>query len=355
MNGGLELQKSNAYIKPRSSQEGKYSSLALLRKPQRISTRTEREEQENILKRNTDYNRKRGGATCSDENIDPLEVYESPRRVGSPVVPMDYFSQAHAGYDNVGHQRSKSLPGTPTSALKRPGGVRRSKSVHFDNRDVVSVKYFHSDESTLLVAHAQSFEDQLRLRQDPLELVPSGLALVAPAPVGAVPIGSKPPRKPLRKSKRFRQHQLRQPLPTLRNVNFPILSNKDPAVLTLNIFLNIAYNRKVFLQELSLDSLLVVTGRVLVKNIHYDKSVIVRYTWDNWAHTSDTASVWISSGDTILPGKDMDLFEFAIDVPSPAAGTPRLEFCIRYQVRDKSDFQTHWDNNHGNNYVVECD
>ncbi|AAS51837.2 ADL083Cp [Eremothecium gossypii ATCC 10895] len=354
MNGGLGLQKSNIYIKPRSSQEGKYSSLALLRKPQRISSRTEREEQENILKRNTDYNRKRGGGTwAADENIDPLDGDESPRRAGSPVVLTDYFSQSHAGYDNVGHQRSKSLPGTPTSALKRPGGVRRSKSVHFDNRDVVSVKYFNSDESTLLVAHAQSFEDQLRLRQDARELAPNGLTLVAPA--GGMAGGAKSPRKPLRKSKCFRQYQLRPQLRTLRNVNFPILANKDPAVLTLNIFLNIAYNRKVFLQDLSLDSMLVMTGRVLVKNIHYDKSVIVRYTWDNWAHTSDTASVWISSGNAVLPGKDMDLFEFAIDVPAPVSGTPRLEFCIRYQVRDNSDFQTHWDNNHGNNYVVEYD
>ncbi|AET39405.1 CBM21 domain-containing protein Ecym_4344 [Eremothecium cymbalariae DBVPG len=372
MEDRLELQLKNLNIRARSTQDGKLSSLAFLRKPQRITSQTKKEELENILKRNTDWNRihtcgKLGLEdlrvnTNNDENLDSQVDEPTYVRSGSPPEPTDYFSRGNAPMDKVGHQRSKSLPGTPTSALKRArSGVRRSKSVHFDTRDVVSVKYFNSDESTLLVSNTQSVEDHIKSRKDQNSNLLHSLSGID----SVVNIGTAASsKKPLRKSKRFKQQQQLQkartktPLNVLKNLNFPILSNNNPSVLKLNIFLNVAYDKKVFLQELCMDGNIVITGKVLVKNLHYDKTVLIRYSWDRWCHSSDTESVWIGNGNAVLPGKGMDMFEFAIDIPPQQRGQNvepiRLEFCIMYQVRDINDFQTHWDNNHGNNYIIEC-
>ena len=161
----------------------------------------------------------------------------------------------------------------------------------------------------------------------------------------------------------------------LYNKNFPILSNKNPKSLKLNIFINLSQGKKCFLQELTLHIQArqnlangvnqqdpnssvsrYILGKVLVKNVYYDKRVIVRYTWDAWKTASEVEGIWLSNSDSILPGTNMDIFHFLIDDNGNCrdeAAVGHLEFCIQYTTRDDCRREEYWDNNDGGNYKVD--
>ncbi|CCK72760.1 Gip2p KNAG_0L01400 [Huiozyma naganishii CBS 8797] len=158
----------------------------------------------------------------------------------------------------------------------------------------------------------------------------------------------------------------------LYNKNFPILSNKNPKSLKLNIFANLSRNRNVFLQELALhvhqtnvvqptfnggevisNTARYIIGKVMVRNIFYDKRVIVRYTWNNWVDTMEVECIWLSTGDGVLPGNNMDIFHFLIDDAQRIYNVGKLEFCIHYTTRNDYERCEFWDNNNGENYRVD--
>ncbi|KAL3232933.1 GLC7-interacting protein 2 [Nakaseomyces bracarensis] len=160
----------------------------------------------------------------------------------------------------------------------------------------------------------------------------------------------------------------------LYNENFPILSNKNPKSLKLNIFINLSQKKEVFLQELSLHihreraffspgsgidngtpmNTRLLSGRVLVRNIFFDKRVVIRYTWNGWRTVGEVECVWVSDGDGVVPGGSaMDVFHFVIDDASKWAGKARIEFCIQYTTRDDIHRLEFWDNNCGKNYSVD--
>ena len=159
----------------------------------------------------------------------------------------------------------------------------------------------------------------------------------------------------------------------LYNENFPILSNKNPKSLKLNIFINLSQGKKCFLQELTLHiqarqnlsngvnqtdpntSLSrYILGKVLVKNIYFDKRVLVRYTWDAWKTVGEVEGIWLSNSESILPGTNMDIFHFLIDDNCrDESAVGHLEFCVQYTTRDDCRREEYWDNNDGANYKVD--
>ncbi|SMN19948.1 similar to Saccharomyces cerevisiae YIL045W PIG2 Putative type-1 protein phosphatase targeting subunit that tethers Glc7p type-1 protein phosphatase to Gsy2p glycogen synthase [Maudiozyma saulgeensis] len=159
----------------------------------------------------------------------------------------------------------------------------------------------------------------------------------------------------------------------LYNENFPILSNKNPKSLKLNIFINLSRGKKCFLQELTLHIQTrqnlsngitqtephntisrYIIGKVLVKNIYYDKRIIIRYTWDKWKTVSEVEAIWLSNSDSILPGTDMDIFHFLIDDNARNEyNIGKLEFCIQYTTRNDTIREEYWDNNDDQNYKVD--
>ncbi|CAD6621986.1 AMM_1a_G0014850.mRNA.1.CDS.1 [Saccharomyces cerevisiae] len=345
-------------------------------------------------------------------------------------------------------RRSKSLPTTP--GIRSGNGVQardgspmliRSKSVHFDQ--AAPVKYFAEDESPINVNKTEQHDNCLSFKHKPVNLMvdpeeetkmlSSGLETTSidddlttvapkgfahPAKISSPNNGKGTNNTKLRKSKRF-QNLLknRTDMPPsksnkkfvngggaheisdrnsknyhvvgLYSKNFPILSNKNPKSLKLNIFINLSQNKKVFLQELSLyihrdnnyfpnsssfnnipnshngndcngvakgynaGCTRLIAGRILVKNIFYDKRVVVRYTWDSWRTTHEVECVYISDGDGILPGTNMDIFHFIIDDASKVDPRGKLEFCIHYSTRNDYEREEYWDNNNGNNYKVD--
>ncbi|AMD20004.1 HCL147Wp [Eremothecium sinecaudum] len=262
------INQTNMSILSLAATRNMPSSLDFLRKPQRIGTKTKKGQLDALLKRNTDWNRTQVRAANEE----------------------DERSSENRGL--VSLQRSKSLPASPpTSAFRRSRpGVRRSKSVHFGDSDVVSVKYFDADESI------------------------------------AVPSGSQP---------------------QFSSFNFTVSPASSATDLHLPISVNFTH---VALTSLHLFPQQVITGKVTVTNLHFQKSVLVRYSTDRWKHLYETHAVWISSPDPLH-----DIFEFAIDLPS-SQDPLILHLCIRYQVRDEhlQSLQTHWDNNDGENYIIKC-
>lgn len=93
---------------------------------------------------------------------------------------------------------------------------------------------------------------------------------------------------------------------------------------------------------------LIVNGTVRVANIAFDKQVAVRYTFDGWVTCGEVRA-------TYVPGSNdgpTDRFAFTLYLQphfGSVAGS-RVEFAVRYDTPGSS----RWDNNHGQNYVIEC-
>lgn len=422
-------------------------SLAFLHKPQRV-TQPRALYADEWLRRNTDMNRgnvkvencpedyfsqnfKGDGPTkqtaASEANgFDPSASNASAGDTASPLRVNPYFP---AEEDSVvadaaapplvrkksGEvvrpslkmaQRSRSLPATPSDREpdKRLGGPpaagpKRSKSVHFDQRDVVKFKYFWQEDSPLDVAEQDVLEGPLDDQRAKTVVGPTSMArdltvdddddgnddravqrdlTMSLSNLTFERRMSNTSGGGLRRSRRYQKLKAQGATPPTRpglyHANFATLADDDQCSLKSNIFLNIAHNSSCFLQELSLigDQHYLV-GHVLVKNVYYEKTVLVRYTRDSWRTSRDIECVWASSGDDVLPGMHMDRFKLVIDLAGLQEGdtsrdstpshdsaghacqlsTVRLQFCIQYVSRDANSRVEYWDNNAGRNYVVD--
>ncbi|KAM9809488.1 protein phosphatase 1 regulatory subunit 3C-B-like [Syngnathus typhle] len=94
------------------------------------------------------------------------------------------------------------------------------------------------------------------------------------------------------------------------------------------------------LQERSL------TGTVKVRNVGFEKSVRLRVTFDSWASFVEVDCTFMNN---VYGAHDTDTFAFVLDLPADIPPQNRVEFCVRFEVRDR----TFWDNNDGKNYVVK--
>ncbi|QRV80328.1 carbohydrate-binding module family 21 protein [Ceratobasidium sp. AG-Ba] len=97
-------------------------------------------------------------------------------------------------------------------------------------------------------------------------------------------------------------------------------------------------------------------GTVLVRNVAFGKSVIVRYTTDNWETASEIMAAYSASlPPGIIPGASdasWDKFTFTIKLDDIERSLPnRTLFCVvRYDAHGVGEW---WDNNNGQNYRVE--
>ena len=100
-----------------------------------------------------------------------------------------------------------------------------------------------------------------------------------------------------------------------------------------------------------------LVGNIFVRNISYEKRVIVRYTLNKWRTQQDIESVWVSHDKDIkIAGGsiDIDVFQFAIDL-GDIDSAEHIELCILYQTRQGQCWTDHWDNNQGVNYKVSIE
>lgn len=86
-----------------------------------------------------------------------------------------------------------------------------------------------------------------------------------------------------------------------------------------------------------------LSGTVQVRNICFEKSVLLRITFDSWRSFRDVACRYLNN---VYGCPDTDTFAFSVEVPEVLEPADRIEFCVQYRTRDR----TFWDNNLGNNY-----
>ncbi|KAL5262829.1 hypothetical protein ACHWQZ_G008279 [Mnemiopsis leidyi] len=141
------------------------------------------------------------------------------------------------------------------------------------------------------------------------------------------------------------------PLPP-RLFGRPSTSPISPPALRLNFTQPIArlnYLATIRQNHVGLENVLVdkftLTGTVLVHNICFQKAVKVRITKDYWISHRDIPAEFSSS---IAP--DIDKFTFSITLPASLLPGSRAEFCVCAELGGEE----FWDNNHGQNYQVEC-
>ncbi|XP_019377852.1 PREDICTED: protein phosphatase 1 regulatory subunit 3B isoform X1 [Gavialis gangeticus] len=88
-----------------------------------------------------------------------------------------------------------------------------------------------------------------------------------------------------------------------------------------------------------------IVGTVKVKNLAFEKTVMIRMTFDTWKSHTDYPCQYIK--DT-YESSDRDTFSFDISLPERIQSHERMEFAIFYKCNGK----VYWDSNRGTNYRI---
>lgn len=113
----------------------------------------------------------------------------------------------------------------------------------------------------------------------------------------------------------------------------------------------VAFRRKLDQDSVSLENVIVreseqcVIGTVKVRNLAYDKEVIVRASSDCWSTYEDVHCTYVEQPGSSGPLNLYDTFRFRFALP---VTSDTIEFCVRYRTEGKES----WDNNEAKNYIV---
>lgn len=141
------------------------------------------------------------------------------------------------------------------------------------------------------------------------------------------------------------------------SIQWKILSNDCPYnPLSLN-FAKLASNNDVILESIKLNSSgNALIGFVYVKNIAFQKQIIVKLTHDNWKSFIEVDDANYISSNHIFKYSDSnannyDKFSFIIKIDNlhNFSSTLNIEFCIQYIVNHHS----YWDSNDNKNYKIK--
>jgi hypothetical protein len=102
-------------------------------------------------------------------------------------------------------------------------------------------------------------------------------------------------------------------------------------------------SRDVALEDIELVGI-TIEGVVRVRNITFDKWIVVRFTFNKWQTTSEVTARYKEA----VPDSHMDRFVFAIKLEG-SAEEKTIYLAIRYSVAGREI----WDNNNGRNYQVQ--
>ncbi|KAJ1569878.1 hypothetical protein HK096_011281 [Nowakowskiella sp. JEL0078] len=95
-------------------------------------------------------------------------------------------------------------------------------------------------------------------------------------------------------------------------------------------------------------------GGVIVRNYDFHKAVLLRYSIDGWATSSDVQAVFCNSIKNVSNDPyGLDRFTFSLVLPdvfgeSDVAFSKSICYAVQYSVASR----TYWDNNHGENYSI---
>ncbi|CAO3655679.1 unnamed protein product [Mucor hiemalis] len=137
-----------------------------------------------------------------------------------------------------------------------------------------------------------------------------------------------------------------------RSPTFRIICPNWPPQQTSDYQKNILLNKKTF--SVQADNTC-IKGKLMVRNLALDKSVSIRYTFDNWTTVSDVDGVFFGPNPKNI---QFDIYEFAIhwgfgQLSDRGELRGKIEFAIRFTAGNTD----YCDNNDGRNYQIKviCD
>lgn len=89
-----------------------------------------------------------------------------------------------------------------------------------------------------------------------------------------------------------------------------------------------------------------VKGTIKVKNLAFEKQVIVRYTSDSWQTTNEIEATYSQSHNRC---SNYDTFMFVLNVPTDFNENKQIQFAVCYRPSGMSEY---WDNNYQKNYTI---
>ncbi|XP_055327193.1 glycogen-binding subunit 76A-like [Paramacrobiotus metropolitanus] len=110
-------------------------------------------------------------------------------------------------------------------------------------------------------------------------------------------------------------------------------------------YLDRVRNQKVCVDSVQATDFL-VTGLVRVLNIAFEKSVMVRYTFDNWKTSFDTIAQYVPNSNDNFS----DRFQFLLCAPPSFDIGQTLQFAVCFRAGGIE----YWDSNYGQNYSMIC-
>ena len=140
-------------------------------------------------------------------------------------------------------------------------------------------------------------------------------------------------------------YQHRPPFTAATPSGFRTLVASFSQPYTLTGFIDRVKNQKVCLETASMVEEMIIRGVVRVLNIDFHKSVMVRFSTDDWKTFSDVPATYVPASCDGLS----DRFNFALFAYRLQPGQ-RLLFALCYRVAG----QEFWDSNQGTNYVFQC-
>ncbi|KAG7904976.1 hypothetical protein KL907_003192 [Ogataea polymorpha] len=327
-----------------TSNDGLPLSISFMKRPSRSSFSGENEE---LMKHNTILNSKTHSPPPSQESSKPeIDNEHSPEQIGSPVsLPdskyelMSPLVRKKSGELvksslklNILGGSSKSLPATPTY-----------KQVHFGGN--IAVKYFdEADKPSSISAGNSPFvsddEYDSECESDDDDYFGSHDTIYS-ASKEYVESGSQ---RSIEKFKKLIKAW------DLNSDQLPRVSYRDQIDKETPVFLERCF--------LSVDKTELL-GQIAVKNLTFQKSVTVRYTFNNWETVTNMEASYVPDIPRLLKRANYDRFVFRLSVPTlfsqfysshePLVDLdPYFYLCVRYVSAN----QVFWDNNYQKNYEL---
>lgn len=86
----------------------------------------------------------------------------------------------------------------------------------------------------------------------------------------------------------------------------------------------------------------IVVGTIKVRNLHFDKEVIVRVTYDKWQSQEDIQCTYSNLGGPLVTGGAYALFDtFSFKLTLPPSSKRSIEFCVCFRCNGQEYWDSH--------------
>ncbi|KAK3096192.1 hypothetical protein FSP39_024254 [Pinctada imbricata] len=114
----------------------------------------------------------------------------------------------------------------------------------------------------------------------------------------------------------------------------------------------LAFRENLDRNNVSLENVIIrdynLLGTIKVKNISFEKRVLIRMTIDSWETHKNVEAVYVSGQGSVCD--TFDTFSFEFSVPPDFDSSKKMEFAVCFETNNKQ----FWDNNNGVNYQITC-